>query len=345
MTGVSMSECRKRALRVKVNFPFWFFVGFSLFLWTVAGLFSSSWAEGKEIPNPAVEVTEVFNTSGDEVKTSKVSSLDPARSISFSPFKPKPILPQSGILVLILLSFLAGVLSFLSPCTLPILPAYFAVTAQAGRARMSMMSVAFFCGLATLFVLMGASASFMGKILRNHMYSMATYGGMAVVIFGVMTLFGKGFSGATFKNKPASTFAGSFFFGATFALGWTPCVGPILTGILILAATEKTILQGMNLLFFYAVGLGLPLIIISAFCSHLSRDSLFWRILRGKGWTVGIGNRTLLLHTTNLFSGFLLITLGVALSMGYLTYLNSLVPIEIQLWFSGVEDKVLHAFM
>ncbi|MCH8314069.1 MAG: hypothetical protein IID17_13905 [Nitrospinae bacterium] len=104
---------------------------------------------GKYLLINAVEVTEVFNTSGDEVKTPKVSSLDPARSIAFNPFEPKPILPQSGILVLILLSFSAGILSFLSPCTLPILPAYFAVTAQAGRARMSMMSVAFFCGLAT----------------------------------------------------------------------------------------------------------------------------------------------------------------------------------------------------
>ena len=268
-----------------------------------------------------------------------------AATAPFNPFEAKPNLPRSGTLALMFLAFIAGVLSFLSPCTLPILPAYFAVTAQAERARMSAMSVAFFCGLAALFVLMGASASFAGKILRDYMDSLTTYGGVFVIVFGVMTVFGKGFSGASFKNRPASTYAGSFMFGATFALGWTPCVGPILSGILILAAADKTIVQGMVLLFSYALGLGLPLIVISTFFGHLGKDSLFWRILRGKGWSVQVGGRTLLLHTTNLFSGLLLIALGAALVMGYLTYLNSLIPIEAQIWFSNVEEKILHGFM
>lgn len=263
----------------------------------------------------------------------------------FSPFEAKPILPQSGILALTFLAFVAGVFSFLSPCTLPILPAYFAVTAQADRARLSLMSLAFFIGLATLFVLMGASASLMGQVLRDYMFSLTTIGGVLVGIFGVMTLFGKGFSGANFKGKPGSTFFGFFLFGGTFALGWTPCVGPILSGILILAASDKTVLQGMTLLFCYAVGLGLPLIMIATFCGHLSKDGLFWRVLRGKGWDVAIGGRTLYLHTTNLFSGLLLISLGIALAMGYLTYINSLIPIELQLWFSVLEEKVLHLFM
>ena len=101
----------------------------------------------------------------------------------------------------------------------------------------------------------------------------------------------------------------------------------------------------MNLLFFYAVGLGLPLILISTLCGNLPKDSLFWRILRGKGWEVSIGSHTLLLHSTNIFSGLLLITLGVALAMGYLTYLNSVIPIELQIWFSEFEEKFLHLFM
>lgn len=276
------------------------------------------------------------------------SSLDEqtptAKKSIVNPFEAKTDLPQSGFLALTFLAFIAGVFSFLSPCTLPILPAYFAVTAQADRARLSLMSLAFFVGLATLFVLMGASASFLGQVLRDYMFSLATIGGVLVAIFGVMTLFGKGFSGANFQGKPGSTFFGFFLFGATFALGWTPCVGPILSGILILAASDKTVVEGMTLLFCYALGLGLPLILIATFCGKLSKNGLFWRVLRGKEWTVNVGGKTIFIHTTNLFSGLLLIALGIALAMGYLTYINSLIPIEIQLWFSEFEEKVLHLF-
>jgi cytochrome c-type biogenesis protein len=261
-----------------------------------------------------------------------------------NPFQPKPNLPESGIIALTLLAFIAGVFSFLSPCTLPILPAYFAVTAQSDRARMGSMSVAFFFGLATLFVAMGASASVLGQILRDYMFQITQIGGGIVGIFGVMTLFGKGFSGATFKGRPTSTFIGFFLFGATFALGWTPCVGPILSSILMLAASEKTVLQGMMLLFFYAVGLGLPLILVATLCSNLPKDGMFWTLLRGKGWDIKLGGKTFFLHTTNLFSGILLIALGIILATGYMTYINSLIPIEVQIWFSEFEESVLHWF-
>ncbi len=263
---------------------------------------------------------------------------------SFNPFAPKPNLPDSGILVLTLLAFIAGVFSFLSPCTLPILPAYFAVTAQTDRARMGMMSLAFFFGLASLFVAMGASASALGQLLRDYMFQIAQIGGGIVVVFGIMTLFGKGFSGANFQGKPASTFIGFFLFGATFALGWTPCVGPILSSILMLAASEKTVWQGMNLLFFYAVGLGLPLILVATLCGNLPKDGMFWTLLRGKGWDISIAGKNVFLHTTNLFSGILLIALGIVLATGYMTYVNSLIPIEVQLWFSKFEEGVLHWF-
>ena len=262
-----------------------------------------------------------------------------------NPFQPKSSLPQSGILVLILISFLAGLFSFLSPCTLPILPAYFAVTAQAERKNMSMMSVAFFIGLATLFVLMGASASVIGSLLRDYLFEITKIGGILVMLFGVLTLFGMGFSGASFRQHPGSSFFGFFLFGATFALGWTPCVGPILSGILILAASDKTMLQAMSLLFAYAVGLGFPLILIATFFSHLKKDGLFWKILRGKAWDIHIGSKTIALHTTNVFSGLLLIFLGVVLAMGYMTYINSIIPLEIQIWFSEYEEKMLHLFM
>ncbi|MFQ5451096.1 MAG: SUMF1/EgtB/PvdO family nonheme iron enzyme [Nitrospinaceae bacterium] len=305
---------------------------------------SNSASGGAAPPGPGSAKSNPFKSTN-SASLSVSPSGGAAPSKTFNPFEAKPQLPQSGLLVLTLLAFFAGVFSFLSPCTLPILPAYFAITAQTDRTRISLMSLAFFIGLATLFVAMGASASLIGQVLRNYLFSLTTIGGGLVALFGVMTLFGKGFSGASFQGRPASTFFGFFLFGATFALGWTPCVGPILSGILILAASDKTVFEGMNLLFFYAVGLGLPLILISTFCGHLPKDGLFWRLLRGKGWDVAIGGRTLHLHTTNLFSGLLLITLGIALAMGYITYLNSMIPIELQLWFSGMEDKFLHWFM
>ncbi|MFT4578147.1 MAG: cytochrome c-type biogenesis protein [Nitrospinales bacterium] len=286
------------------------------------------------------------NSSATTGTIEKSASLNTASKTAapFNPFAPKPNLPESGILVLTLLAFVAGVFSFLSPCTLPILPAYFAVTAQTDRTRMGMMSLAFFFGLASLFVAMGASASVLGQLLRDYMFQISQIGGGIVVVFGVMTLFGKGFSGASFQGKPASTFIGFFLFGATFALGWTPCVGPILSSILMLAASEKTVLQGMNLLFFYAVGLGLPLILVATLCGNLPKNGMFWTLLRGKGWDIPIAGKTFFLHTTNLFSGILLIILGIVLATGYMTYINSLIPIEVQLWFSELEESVLHWF-
>ena len=307
-------------------------------------------SENKPSPIKAgLSLSSSSDTAGSTNKTNSIEKSLLLNTISkdkapFNPFAPKSNLPESGILVLTLLAFIAGVFSFLSPCTLPILPAYFAVTAQTDRARMGMMSLAFFFGLASLFVAMGASASALGQLLRDYMFQISQIGGGIVTIFGVMTLFGKGFSGASFQGKPASTFIGFFLFGATFALGWTPCVGPILSSILMLAASEKTVFQGMNLLFFYAVGLGLPLILVATLCGNLPKDGMFWTLLRGKGWDMPIGGKTVFLHTTNLFSGILLIVLGVVLATGYMTYVNSLIPIEIQLWFSKFEEGVLHWF-
>ena len=302
----------------------------------------------KTQPTALKKGTTAFSTkSSPSLSTPASQNEQPkaAKPESLNPFQPKPNLPDSGIVALTFLAFIAGVFSFLSPCTLPILPAYFAVTAQSDRARMGLMSLAFFFGLASLFVAMGASASALGQILRNYMFQITQAGGIIVGIFGIMTLFGKGFSGASFQGKPASTFIGYFLFGATFALGWTPCVGPILSSILMLAASEKTVAQGMLLLFFYAVGLGLPLIIVATMCGNLPKDGMFWTLLRGKGWDITVAGKTIFLHTTNLFSGILLIALGIILATGYMTYINSLIPIEVQLWFSEFEETVLHWFL
>ena len=173
--------------------------------------------EAPSLPNPRTQnqssnlPTPGGSLFGGSTGTSETAPQTTPKA-SFNPFEPESTLPKSGILVLSLLSLLAGLFSFLSPCTLPILPAYFAITAQTSRSRMTLNSFAFFCGLAALFVVMGASASALGSILRDYLDSLTYWGGVLIIIFGAMTLAGKGFSGAEFKSAPTATLAGYFFF-------------------------------------------------------------------------------------------------------------------------------------
>jgi cytochrome c-type biogenesis protein len=195
-------------------------------------------------------------------------------------------LATQSFLVLALLSFVGGVISFVSPCTLPILPAYFAFATQSGRQRIALNTIAFMLGVATMFSLLGASASALGRILLQNQQLLLLIGGAIVMVFGVMSLLGKGFTGISTpaSGAPSTTTGGSFAFGLTFSVGWSSCVGPVLGVVLTLAASTGSVLRGMTLLFIYALGLGLPLIIVSTFFGRASRESLFWRLLKGKGW-------------------------------------------------------------
>lgn len=192
--------------------------------------------------------------------------------------------------VLAILAFAGGLLSFASPCTLPILPAYFAFAFQSGRSQIAANTLSFMLGLATMFSVLGAGASIIGRVLQQNTNLILLIGGSAVLIFGVLSLLGKGFGGLQQQQSAShnTTLGGSYAFGLTFAVGWTSCVGPILGTVLTLAATTGSVGRGMMLLFIYAMGLGLPLIIVSTFFGRQSRDSLFWRILRGKGWAVTV---------------------------------------------------------
>jgi cytochrome c-type biogenesis protein len=187
---------------------------------------------------------------------------------------------------LALLAFLGGLLSFASPCTLPVLTAYFAFAFQSDRQKIAANTLAFMLGLATTFSLLGAVGFALGRVLLQNQGLIMLVGGAAIVIFGVMSLLGRGFSGATSlatqERSPGMT--GSYLFGLTFAVGWSACVGPILGVILTLAFQTVTVWHGMMLLFIYTLGLGLPLIIVSTFFGRMSRQSAFWRVLRGKGW-------------------------------------------------------------
>ena len=97
----------------------------------------------------------------------------------------------------------------------------------------------------------------------------------------------------------------------------------------------------MVLLFIYAMGLGLPLILVSTFLGRADRESLVWRLLRGKGWNLRLAGQEIHLHTTNLISGGLLVGLGLLMATGNLTLLNGYLPISFQLWFIEIEKWLL----
>jgi cytochrome c-type biogenesis protein len=191
--------------------------------------------------------------------------------------------------LLAVMAFIGGVMSFASPCTLPILPAYFAFAFQSGRRQIALNTVVFMLGLATVFSLMGAGASIIGRILRDNQALIMLFAGSLIIVFGVMSLMGRGFSGVQQQQKEKiqnSGLGGSYLFGMTFAVGWTSCIGPILGIVLAMAGTTASVSRGMMLLFIYAIGLGIPLIIVSTFFGRASRESMLWRALRGKGWSV-----------------------------------------------------------
>lgn len=200
------------------------------------------------------------------------------------------VAPQQPFVALALLAFVGGLLSFLAPCTLPILPAYFAFASQSGRKQIALNTLLFMLGVATMFSLFGASASALGSALRQNQDLILLFGGSLVVIFGVMSLLGKGFTGVQQSDEHIERrgLGGSFIFGLTFAIGWSTCIGPILGIMLTMAAAAGSVLRGTMLLFIYAIGLGLPLVLVSTFIGRSSRQSWIWRILRGKGWFINI---------------------------------------------------------
>lgn len=229
-----------------------------------------------------------------------------------------------NLLVFAPAAFLAGVFSFLSPCTLPILPAYFAFTFQAQRERIVVMTVAFFLGLATTMVVLGASTSAISTVLLHNIPKLTLIGGIIVIGLGLLSFFGKGFTGVKLLDRPATSVAGSYVYGATFALGWTACVGPILGALYtLLAAGGVGVIQGAVLAFIYALGLGMPLIIVASFFSRLGRGSPFWTMMRGRAFELPLGATTLHLHSTSMISGALLIAMGFLLATGQMSVLSA----------------------
>lgn len=197
-------------------------------------------------------------------------------------------------------AFLAGLLSFLSPCVLPLIPSYLTFISgvtiadlkgegvdSPPRLRIVLHSLVFIAGFTTIFVLLGVSASLIGTSLQPYMGIVRKVGGILVVIFGIHVtglvpihlLFGE--RRLQIRNKPAG-FIGTYFVGIAFAAGWTPCIGPILASILMLAATEETVARGFWLLLVYSLGLGVPFlatsVAIHSFFRFFDRFKRFFRV-------------------------------------------------------------------
>ncbi|MCH8328865.1 MAG: DUF255 domain-containing protein [Nanoarchaeota archaeon] len=227
-----------------------------------------------------------------------------------------------GFIILAILAFSAGILSLLSPCTLPILSAYFAQNINSKKGEILKNTLFFFLGLALVFSIFGMGATLVGSLFRENRIIFTQIAGAIIIIFGILQIFGKGFSGLQIHMKGnKKTPIGSFIFGLVFAIGWSACIGPILASLLLLSATTGTVLEGSVLLFIYAIGLALPLIIISLYFDRI-KNKRFWKIIQGKIITFRLFKKHISIHTTYLISGIILIIIGILIFNDYLYNLN-----------------------
>jgi len=227
-----------------------------------------------------------------------------------------------GFLVLALLALLTGILSFISPCTLPVLTAFFAHNVHAKKGEIFKRTLLFCIGLAIVFSLFGMGATFLGNLLREQRSLLTKIAGSIIILFGMLEIFGKGFSGIHLKWKGSKkTFLGSILFGMVFAIGWSACIGPILASLLLLSATTGTVLKGTILLFIYALGLAIPLIVISLYFDSIKHHT-FWKVLQGRIFTLKIFGKSMQFHTTYVIAGIILIIIGILIFQDYLFQLN-----------------------
>jgi len=177
------------------------------------------------------------------------------------------------------IAFLAGFLSFLSPCVLPLVPGYISYISGVSLDEMKgaddkkrvwkksgLSAIFFVLGFSCIFIAYGASATFIGKALQQHLDILAKVAGVVIVILGIhltglIKIKPLNKSKTVQIKKVSPGYLGSFLIGLAFAFGWTPCVGPILAGILAIAATKNTMLDGVLLLASYSLGLGIPFIV------------------------------------------------------------------------------------
>ncbi|MGB2928260.1 MAG: cytochrome c biogenesis protein CcdA [Desulfobacterales bacterium] len=212
-------------------------------------------------------------------------------------------------------AFTAGILSFLSPCVLPLIPAYFTFITGFSleeltenrnseiRKKVFLSTVLFVSGFSLIFILMGASASYLGGLIYNYRETIRIIGGILIILMGVhltgiIRIPGLDVEKRINIEKKPLHFLGIVIIGMAFGAGWSPCIGPLLGSILIIAGSQETVWQGIVLLAIYSAGLALPFIIISVFINLL---------------LIVIKKASRVLQYVNTAAGILLIIVGLIL--------------------------------
>ena len=232
---------------------------------------------------------------------------------------------MNDVSVSVTMAFIAGVVSFLSPCVLPIVPSYVTfitgmtldeLTARgtaSARAKAALHAFLFVLGFTLVFVTLGATATVFGAVLQRSLPLLQQVGGVVIVLFGLY-LVGLLRLPALMRDRrvhlasrPAGL-AGSVLVGVAFGAGWTPCVGPVLASILLYAGTTATMGTGMLLLGAYAIGLGIPFFVAAV--------ALNW-------YVAGARRLTRWLRPVEVVAGTLLIAVGVLLFTGRFTALSA----------------------
>ncbi len=226
-----------------------------------------------------------------------------------------------------LVAFGAGLLSFLSPCVLPLVPSYLAYitgmsyddfdssrVSVSARKKIILNALFYVFGFSLVFIILGASFSFLGRFFIQRLQEIQILSGVIIIFFGlIMTvLFRLPFLMRSrdllpIRNKPAG-YIGSSLTGFSFGAAWTPCVGPILGSILFLAGSSKSVGRGMILLGIYSLGLAIPFMLTAL------AGSSFFNLFRRMGKWV---------HVMHVGGGILLIAVGLLIVTGYFTLLNS----------------------
>ncbi len=214
--------------------------------------------------------------------------------------------------VLYIVAFIGGALMILTPCSAATVPAYFANTfgenASGSKSKITQRTAVFFLGFSLVYAFMGGGASLIGRWLNLYQEQLAIVSGVLLIVFGVLVFIGKSFfSFSSMKpNRQAST-KGTFAFGSVFAIGFSGCAGPILAGILTIASGLPTV-QAVLLMFFYSLGMGLPLLLLSLVFDRYNILNLgFFKWNR----EIKIAKKSLFLTLPNIISGILLFALGV----------------------------------
>ena len=217
---------------------------------------------------------------------------------------------DAGLLPALFVALFAGLISFLSPCVLPIVPPYLAymsgvalndVENKKGRQKIVFTALFFVLGLSTVFIFLGFSASAIGTVFFEYQNLLNTIAGLVIMLFGlhfldILRLKVLDREARFEVENYQGTAFGSYVLGLAFAFGWTPCIGPQLGAILSLAASSASIAKGTVLLAFYAIGLGIPFLLFAIFINRLDRTLKFVkryfkiieRVMGSLLWTVGL---------------------------------------------------------